>query len=128
MLVIYDTMWDSTGQMARAVHDGASLRGVEAVSIGGMSIPPIRENPGFHTPDDTVEHIEPEAVETCLNIAYRYIVDARGQPRSVETGIRTGQEVQITAGLRPGDRVITSGIQRLQRGLPVRPAGEGADP
>jgi hypothetical protein len=48
---------------------------VEAVSIIGMSIPPIRENPGFHTPNDTVEHIEPEAVEACLNIAYHYILE-----------------------------------------------------
>lgn len=33
VLVIYDTMWDSTGQMARAIHQGASLPGVEAVLI-----------------------------------------------------------------------------------------------
>jgi Zn-dependent M28 family amino/carboxypeptidase len=47
--------------------------GVEALSIIGMAIPPIRENPGFHTPNDTVERIEPEAVEACLDIACRYI-------------------------------------------------------
>ncbi|MBU0716965.1 MAG: FprA family A-type flavoprotein [Planctomycetes bacterium] len=28
VLVIYDTMWESTGQMARAIHEGASVRGV----------------------------------------------------------------------------------------------------
>jgi len=33
VLVIYDTMWDSTGQMARAIHQGASLPGVEAVLV-----------------------------------------------------------------------------------------------
>jgi len=33
VLVIYDTMWDSTGRMARAIHEGASLPGVEAVLI-----------------------------------------------------------------------------------------------
>jgi flavorubredoxin len=33
VLVIYDTMWDSTGQMARAIHEGASLPGVEAQLI-----------------------------------------------------------------------------------------------
>jgi len=27
----------------------------------------------YHTPNDTVEHIDAEAVETCLNIVYRYI-------------------------------------------------------
>ena len=33
VLVIYDTMWDSTGRMARAIHEGASVPGVEAVLI-----------------------------------------------------------------------------------------------
>ena len=33
VLVIYDTMWDSTGRMARAIHEGASLSGVQAVLI-----------------------------------------------------------------------------------------------
>jgi len=33
VLVIYDTMWDSTGKMARAVHEGASLDGVDAKLI-----------------------------------------------------------------------------------------------
>jgi len=33
VLVIYDTMWDSTGEMARAILEGASLPGVEAVLI-----------------------------------------------------------------------------------------------
>ncbi len=31
VLVIYDSMWDSTGQMARAIHEGASQPGVEVV-------------------------------------------------------------------------------------------------
>lgn len=30
VLVIYDTMWESTAQMAAAIHEGASLPGVEA--------------------------------------------------------------------------------------------------
>ena len=33
VLVIYDSMWDSTGRMARAIHAGASLPGVEAKLI-----------------------------------------------------------------------------------------------
>ena len=33
VLVVYDSMWDSTGQMARAIHAGASLPGVEAKLI-----------------------------------------------------------------------------------------------
>lgn len=41
------------------------------------------------------------------------------QPRSVETGIRTPTDVQITQGLEPGDVVIVSAIQRLRPGLRV---------
>ena len=48
--------------------------GVEASSIVGLPIPPIREQLGFHTPNDTVDNIEPEAVEVCLKIAQRYIL------------------------------------------------------
>lgn len=33
VLVIYDTMWDATGQMARAIHEGASEPGVAAELI-----------------------------------------------------------------------------------------------
>jgi flavorubredoxin len=33
VVVIYDTMWDSTGQMARAIHEGASVHGVAAELI-----------------------------------------------------------------------------------------------
>jgi len=33
VLVVYDTMWGSTAQMARTIHEGASLPGVEAVLI-----------------------------------------------------------------------------------------------
>ena len=33
VLVVYDTMWGSTAQMAQAIHDGASLPGVDAVLI-----------------------------------------------------------------------------------------------
>jgi len=33
VLVMYDTMWDSTGQMARAIHEGASTADVDALLI-----------------------------------------------------------------------------------------------
>ena len=46
--------------------------------------------------------------------------DGKAQPRAVETGIRTEERVQITSGLGPGERVITSAIQQLRPGLEVR--------
>ncbi|MEM6337156.1 MAG: efflux RND transporter periplasmic adaptor subunit [Bacteroidota bacterium] len=41
-------------------------------------------------------------------------------PRNVQTGIRTEQAVQITGGIAPGDSVITTGLQSIRGGQPVR--------
>jgi hypothetical protein len=49
--------------------------GVQAVSILAMSTAIIRNDLVFHTPKDIVENIEPEAVEACLKIAFRYILE-----------------------------------------------------
>jgi membrane fusion protein (multidrug efflux system) len=51
-----------------------------------------------------------------------YVVEnGTAQPRTVETGLRTEDRVQVTKGLAPGDRVIVTAIQRLRPGLPVSP-------
>jgi len=54
---------------------GTTDIGVEVLVIIGMYIPPSLEELGYHTPNDTVERIEPEAVAACLEIAYHYILD-----------------------------------------------------
>lgn len=55
------------------------------------------------------------------------IDDGKAQPRTVETGIRSDTEVQITSGLTAGELVIVSGIQQLQPGLEVEFDGPPAD-
>jgi membrane fusion protein (multidrug efflux system) len=45
--------------------------------------------------------------------------DGEAQPRSVETGLRTAETVEVTQGLEAGDRVIVTAIQRLRPGLPL---------
>jgi membrane fusion protein (multidrug efflux system) len=45
--------------------------------------------------------------------------DGAAQPRSVQTGLRTAETIEVTEGLRAGDQVIVSAIQRLRPGLPV---------
>ena len=52
------------------------------------------------------------------------------QPRQIETGIRTGDRVEVTHGIAAGDAVITSGIQILRPGLPVKvvPGSAGETP
>ena len=42
------------------------------------------------------------------------------QPRNVTVGVRTDSTVQVTSGLSLRDTVITSGIQDLRTGLPIR--------
>ncbi len=41
--------------------------------------------------------------------------------RSVETGSRTATEVHIVSGLKPGDQVITSGLQQMRANQAVEP-------
>jgi len=41
---------------------------------------------------------------------------------AVETGIRIGGRIQITSGLKPGDRVVTAGTHKLSPGAPIRVA------
>jgi aminopeptidase YwaD len=48
--------------------------GVEATSIIGVSTVPGEDKWVYHTPWDTVDAIEPEAVEAVLDIAVNYIV------------------------------------------------------
>lgn len=64
------------------------------------------------------------AVVPGLNEKNVFVVeDGKAVRRPVETGTRTETAVQILAGLKPGDVVITSGIQQLRAGLPVATAG-----
>jgi membrane fusion protein (multidrug efflux system) len=48
------------------------------------------------------------------------VENGTAQPRNITLGIRTDSTVQVTDGLALGDTVITSGIQELRAGLPVR--------
>lgn len=54
--------------------------------------------------------------------------NGRAQPRAVQTGVRTADMVQITAGLAAGDTVLTSGFDEVRPGQPVRATFSGFDP
>src|SRR5690606_31663441 len=47
------------------------------------------------------------------------LVDGRAEQRRIVTGIRTESQVQVLSGLRPGDVVITTGLQQLHTGAIV---------
>ena len=48
------------------------------------------------------------------------VEDGTAQPRNVTLGVRTDSTVQVTEGLSLRDTLITSGIQEMRSGLPVR--------
>jgi membrane fusion protein (multidrug efflux system) len=48
------------------------------------------------------------------------VEDGKASRRVVSTGTRTNSAVQILEGLRSGDTIITSGLQQLRDGQPVR--------
>jgi membrane fusion protein (multidrug efflux system) len=52
------------------------------------------------------------------------IEDGRAVRRGVQTGTRTESAVQIVSGLKPGDVLITSGLQQLRNGQAVRAGSE----
>jgi len=56
------------------------------------------------------------------------VENGTAQPRQVETGIRTENYLEITAGLDSGDRVITSGLLQLRPGAPVEVLAQGSPP
>lgn len=47
------------------------------------------------------------------------VKDSKAMPRSVEVGLRGELEMEITAGLAPGDTLITTGILQVKPGGPV---------
>jgi membrane fusion protein (multidrug efflux system) len=60
---------------------------------------------------------------------YRIAPGARGataQRIEVETGAVEGGYVEILSGLTPGDRVVGSGLNRIQPGAPIRLADQAA--
>jgi membrane fusion protein, multidrug efflux system len=62
------------------------------------------------------------AVVPGLNAKTVYVVeDGRAQLRTVVTGTRLEDRVQILAGLVPGEVVVTSGVLQLSPGQRVRP-------
>jgi len=54
--------------------------------------------------------------------------DGKAVERTVQVGLRTDEEVQITSGLKAGDRVIYLGVQSLRDGQQVAVAEESRTP
>ncbi|HEX2586572.1 MAG TPA: hypothetical protein VHL14_15720, partial [Steroidobacteraceae bacterium] len=53
--------------------------------------------------------------------------DGKAVQRAVETGTRTSSTIHVVAGLKPGDVLITSGLQQLRPGQAVASIDASAD-
>ncbi len=51
----------------------------------------------------------------------------KAEPRDVQVGLRTADELEIASGLSSGDTVITTGLLQLRPGAAVRVSGEVAN-
>ena len=56
------------------------------------------------------------------------VAEGRAEERQVTLGSRRPGQVEIVAGLEPGEQIVTQGVQRIRDGLPVRMAGTPAGP
>ncbi|HYE97237.1 MAG TPA: efflux RND transporter periplasmic adaptor subunit [Rubricoccaceae bacterium] len=69
------------------------------------------------------------AVVPGADSAQVYVVRAgKAMPQPVGTGVRTADQIQITSGLAVGDTVLTSGMDEVRPGQPVRFTRSGFDP
>ncbi|MFT4046296.1 MAG: efflux RND transporter periplasmic adaptor subunit [Solimonas sp.] len=76
---------------------------------------------------DDVIFVPADAVMPGLEEHAVYVVEqGRAHYRPVQTGLRTADDVQILAGLKAGDRVITSGLQQVRDGAAVEVIGPDA--
>ncbi|MBN1007898.1 efflux RND transporter periplasmic adaptor subunit [Amphritea pacifica] len=61
--------------------------------------------------------------------SYVYIIDNDNhvQIRPLQTGLKAGEQIEVLAGLQPGERVITRGFTNLKAGMPVTVVDRGTD-
>lgn len=77
---------------------------------------------------DESEHvvIPVTAVSRLGNLAFAYVAEQSGQgtvakQRHITTGDINGNNYVVLDGLRPGEKLITTGVQTLVDGMPVKP-------
>jgi membrane fusion protein (multidrug efflux system) len=61
--------------------------------------------------------------------SYVYIIDSDNnvQIRPLQTGLKAGEQIEVLAGLQPGERVITRGFTNLKAGMQVTVVDRGTD-
>ncbi len=99
------------------------------------------DNPGYALRPDMFVDVEfPVTMPPAVNIPADALIDSgrskivfvakgdgRFQPRTVETGWRLGDRVEIVSGLAPGDQIVASGTFLLDSESRMRQAAPGAE-
>ena len=73
---------------------------------------------------DNVIVVPQRAVQELQNMQSVFTVgpDDKAQLRNIVTGDRVGDDQIVTTGLKPGDKVIVEGVQKVRPGSPVQPS------
>jgi membrane fusion protein (multidrug efflux system) len=73
--------------------------------------------------------IPQSAVQRDMQGIYAYVVGAEGKAerRALKAQDMQGSSWVVTEGLQPGDKVVVSGVQRVQPGAPVKAVVAGAE-
>jgi multidrug efflux system membrane fusion protein len=68
------------------------------------------------------------AIQRNTNNTYVYLIkpDNTVTIRNIKVGTTEGDQTEITSGLQPGDKVVMTGVDKLQEGSKVNPSGNGA--
>jgi len=99
---------------------------------GLVANPERRLKPGFFAHATVLTHVDPKALTvpqqalvTFAGITKVFVVQNDvTRERVVQTGVRVGtNEVEIIAGLKPGELIAVSGLTRLTDGTPVKVTG-----
>jgi multidrug efflux system membrane fusion protein len=67
------------------------------------------------------------AIQRNTNATYVYLIqpDSTVRLRNITVGTTEGDQTEITSGLSPGDRVVMTGVDKLQDGSKVSVSGGG---
>jgi membrane fusion protein (multidrug efflux system) len=96
----------------------------------GLLLPGMFVQASFDQAVNPAAYLVPQAalVRDIGGDAFVYVVGAgnKAERRKVTTDRTQGPDWVVTAGLKPGDRVITQGVGMLKQGMAVRPVPDSA--
>jgi multidrug efflux system membrane fusion protein len=74
--------------------------------------------------------LQSAAIQRNTNDTYVYLVkpDNTVTVRNIKVGTTEGDQSEITSGLSPGDKVVMTGVDKLQEGSKVAPTMQAAEP